>query len=313
MSIFGSTIGESLHSGRVLLMDGAMGTELQRAGIGDGECYEYWNLEHPEKVRAIHESYVAAGAEVLVTNTFQANPRSLERFGLAHELEKIAEAGIALAREVAGPDRFVLASVGPFPDDLSVKEIQRTVAALSSADGLLLETASTLRDLVVIHAHAPTKLPLLLSLTFCRNESGSVDLQGPFRLTMESINRVIQMVQLAALGVNCGREVGLDEVFDIVRFYCRATEIPCSFVPMPAPRRELATAGLSPHPSGAGGARTGTPRRRRPHDRRLLRHDAGTHSRDATGRRCLERTARPASEYNGQRRRTILERNLDNR
>ncbi len=221
-----SRLLNALHSGRVLLMDGAMGTELQRAGIGDGECYEYWNLEHPEKVRAIHESYVAAGAKVLVTNTFQANPRSLERFGLAQDLEAIAEAGVALAREAAGPDRFVLASVGPFPDDLSIKEIQRTVAALSSADGLLLETASTLRDLITIHAHAPTALPMLLSLTFCRNESGSVDLHGPFRLTMEGINRGIQMVQLAALGVNCGRDVGLDEVFDIVRFYGRATEIP---------------------------------------------------------------------------------------
>ncbi len=228
MSIFVSTFGESLHSGRVLLMDGAMGTELQRAGIGDGECYEYWNLEYPEKVRAIHESYVAAGAKVLVTNTFQANPRlagAASRPGSAR-LEKITEAGVALARGVAGSDRFVLASVGPFPDDLSVKEIQRTIAALSSADGLLLETASTVRDLIVIHSHAPTALPMLLSLTFRRNESGSVDLHGPFRLTMEGINRAIQMVQLAGLGVNCGREVGLDEVFDIVRFYCRVTEIP---------------------------------------------------------------------------------------
>jgi methionine synthase I (cobalamin-dependent) len=217
---------EALRSGRVLLMDGAMGTELQRAGIGNGECYEYWNLEHPEKVRAIHASYVATGAEVLVTNTFQANPQCLERFGLAHDLEAISEAGISLAREVGGPERFVLASMGPLPEDLSINEIQRTVAALSSADGLLLETTSTLRDLVVIHAHAPTELPLLLSLAFCRNEDGSVGLHGPFRLTMEGINRAIEMVQLAALGVNCGRDVGLDEILEIVRFYCRATEIP---------------------------------------------------------------------------------------
>ena len=53
---------EALRSGRVLLMDGAMGTELQRAGIEEGECYEAWNLTHPEQVRAIHRGYVFAGA-----------------------------------------------------------------------------------------------------------------------------------------------------------------------------------------------------------------------------------------------------------
>ena len=65
---------DALRSGRVLLMDGAMGTELQRAGLQPGECGELWNLTHPEKVRAIHQAYVDAGAEVLLTNTFQANP-----------------------------------------------------------------------------------------------------------------------------------------------------------------------------------------------------------------------------------------------
>src|SRR5215475_5596902 len=104
---------EALHSGRVLLMDGAMGTELQRAGIREGECYELWNLTQPEKVRAIHQAYLDAGAEVVLTNTFQANPTALERHGLLERLEAINRAGLDLARSAAGPDCFVLASVGP--------------------------------------------------------------------------------------------------------------------------------------------------------------------------------------------------------
>ena len=56
---------------------------LQRAGIGQGECFELWNLTHPEKVRAIHQAYVDAGAECLLTNTFQANPHALARQGRA--------------------------------------------------------------------------------------------------------------------------------------------------------------------------------------------------------------------------------------
>jgi 5-methyltetrahydrofolate--homocysteine methyltransferase len=215
---------DALHSGRVLLMDGAMGTELQRAGIPDGECYEYWNLTHPETVRAIHSAYVAAGAEVLVTNTFQANPRSLERFGLANDFEAITEAGIARAREVAGPDRFVLASVGPFPEGSSVEEIRRTVLALISADGLLLETASGHHDLSVILSNAPPRIPLLFSLTFLRTEDGSVTLHFP--VPLEDILRFAHGMRLPALGLNCGRDIGLDDILGIVRRYREATDVP---------------------------------------------------------------------------------------
>src|SRR5262249_57333602 len=63
---------DALHSGRVLLMDGAMGTELQRAGVEPQESHELWNLTHPTVVHAIHQAYANEGARVLLTNTFQA-------------------------------------------------------------------------------------------------------------------------------------------------------------------------------------------------------------------------------------------------
>src|SRR5262249_20221403 len=103
---------EALRSGRLLLMDGAMGTELQRAGIQPGDCYELWNLTHPERVQAIHQAYVDAGAQCIVTNTFQANSKSLARFGLVDQLETINRAAVRLARSVTA-NPFVLASIGP--------------------------------------------------------------------------------------------------------------------------------------------------------------------------------------------------------
>src|SRR5215469_3372616 len=104
---------ETLRSGRVLLMDGAMGTELQRAGIGENESYEAWNLTHPERVRAIHQAYVDAGACCLLTNTFQANPQAVGRHGLENQLESINQAALALARSVGGGNHFVLGDIGP--------------------------------------------------------------------------------------------------------------------------------------------------------------------------------------------------------
>src|SRR5947208_13862827 len=89
---------EALHSGRVLLMDGAMGTELQRLGLADGECSALWNLTHPEQVAAVHAAYLEAGAEVLLTNTFVANPEALARYGLQDRLADIWSAAFANLR-----------------------------------------------------------------------------------------------------------------------------------------------------------------------------------------------------------------------
>src|SRR5689334_7322460 len=105
---------EALHSGRVLLMDSAMGTELQRAGILEGECYELWNLTHPDRVRAIHQAYVDAGAECLLTHTFQASPAALARRGLLKQWQAIHQAAFSLARSVCGSQRFLIADVGPY-------------------------------------------------------------------------------------------------------------------------------------------------------------------------------------------------------
>src|SRR6516164_2515671 len=93
-----SRLIEALHSGRVLLMDGAMGTELQRLGLGDGECSALWNLTHAEQVCAVHAAYLEAGAEVLLTNTFLAAPSDLDHFGLRDYLGDIWKAAIENVR-----------------------------------------------------------------------------------------------------------------------------------------------------------------------------------------------------------------------
>src|SRR5581483_7526406 len=71
---------ESLRNGP-LLADGAIGTELQRLGLKPGECCELWNIEHPDRVRSIHESYLRAGAQLITTNTFRGNRYALDYFG----------------------------------------------------------------------------------------------------------------------------------------------------------------------------------------------------------------------------------------
>src|SRR5438132_6636600 len=136
-----SDFTHALRSGRVLLMDGGMGTELQRAGITANECYEHWNLVHPEKVRAIHEAYVEAGAEIILANTFQANPAALARHHQASRLADTIEAGLGLARAALAGRGWLLADIGPL-DATDLQGARQILDACRGADGLLLETFS---------------------------------------------------------------------------------------------------------------------------------------------------------------------------
>jgi methionine synthase I (cobalamin-dependent) len=222
---------EALKSGRVLLMDGAMGTQLQRAGIGEGECYEAWNLTHPVKVSAIHQAYVDAGAKVLLTNTFQANPEALSKHGLEEQLERIIEQGIFLARSVAGPNCFVLAAFGPFnpserQTDSTRRQIARMLRAASGADGWLFETCSnTLNFSLALKCcerrEVADALPFLFSWTYMRTPDGLIR-----TINKRSPLLCARLVRNHPLGVNCGRDIGMDEIIEIIRRYRLVTDLP---------------------------------------------------------------------------------------
>ncbi|MCS6850831.1 MAG: homocysteine S-methyltransferase family protein [Gemmataceae bacterium] len=210
-------------------MDGAMGTELQRAGINEGECYELWNLTRPAVVGGIHERYVAAGAEVLLTNTFQARAEALARHRLAEKQAEIMAAAIALARAAAGPQRWVVAALGPVgPKADRAVEARRLLAAAADADAILLETQSDLADLEAIAAArdqwADTAPPLFVSFTFRRGPAGQPETihgRSPAQCA-----RHLERFGVAALGVNCGRDIDADTILAIVRGYRDNTGLP---------------------------------------------------------------------------------------
>src|SRR5256885_15778166 len=83
-----------LNDGRVHVLDGAMGTMLHSKGFLLNVCYDELTLKHPKLVQEVHEAYVRAGAEVLETNTFGANPVKLRSFGLADETEQRNQAAV---------------------------------------------------------------------------------------------------------------------------------------------------------------------------------------------------------------------------
>ena len=241
---------DALHSGRVLLMDGAMGTELQKAGLQPGECGELWNLTHPEKVRAIHQAYVDAGAEVLLTNTFQAFPASLARYDLADQCEAICRAAVENARLAAGPNRWVIADIGPGPFG-DEKEFARLVAALADAgpDAFLVETCSDLHLLIHLLktlARRRILIPVLVSLTYLRDPDRGVR-------TIESLfpgdlaESAGNCVSVSAIGMNCGRDIGLPQLLDVVEAYHRATHLRVFVRPNAGTPRQIEGRWVYPH------------------------------------------------------------------
>jgi 5-methyltetrahydrofolate--homocysteine methyltransferase len=232
---------DALRSGRVLLMDGAMGTELRRAGLPDGLCGEIWNIWHPKCVRAIHQAYADAGADVLLTNTFQANSVALSRcWGTGpHEVAICLAAAQRIITPFASNTRFILASIGPIvePSDPiefpNLGQFSEVVMGISRCgpnfqsyptSGVLVETCSSPRVRFAMKRTLRVGLPVLLSLTYLHDSKGRITtLSGH---APEWFARRAKGWGVAALGVNCGRDIDTGDTIEIVRRYRQETDLP---------------------------------------------------------------------------------------
>src|SRR5437667_2096111 len=153
------TLRDLLNDGKVHVLDGAMGTMLYSKGFLLNVCYDELNLKQPKLVQEVHEAYVRAGAEVLETNTFGANPVKLRSFGLADETEQINQAAVRLARAAAAGRASVVGAIGPLgvrsepfgarARDEACAHFSRQVKGLlaGGVDGFILETFSDVEEL----------------------------------------------------------------------------------------------------------------------------------------------------------------------
>src|SRR2546427_1325421 len=153
------TLRDLLDDGKVHVLDGAMGTMLYAKGFLLNVCYDELNLKQPKLVQEVHEAYVRAGAEILETNTFGANPVKLGSYGLADDTEKINQAAAELARRAAAGRASVTGAIGPLgvriePFGPTSREeafahFQRQVRGLlaGGVDGFILETFSDVDEI----------------------------------------------------------------------------------------------------------------------------------------------------------------------
>jgi 5-methyltetrahydrofolate--homocysteine methyltransferase len=247
---------------RVLLGDGAMGTQLQQAGLEPGAPGEVWNVEEPARVRAIQQRYADAGSDLILTNTFGGNRSRLALHGHEARAYEFNLAAARLAREVMGEDRYVLGDIGPFGgfleplgdaerDDV-VQWFDEQVRAFveGGVDAFIIETMTALEEvecaIEAIRRHS--KLPIVASMAFDKTQ------QGTYRTMMgvSPAQAATRMVQLGAdiVGCNCGTGLDIHDYAQIVAEMRAAVDRPVMAQPN-AGKPELTEQGIVYHETPA--------------------------------------------------------------
>ena len=231
------TLHDLIGDGRVHVLDGAMGTMLYSRGIFVNVSYDELNLSQPELVQEVHQAYVQAGAEILETNTFGANPVKLSSYGLDDDTEAINRAAVEIARRAAQGRALVVGAIGPLgirlePWGPTAREeaigfFSRQARGLleGGVDGFILETFSDINELeAALCALKPlTDLPVIAQMTVGQDGNTS------YGTTVETIASQLTAWEADVVGLNCS--VGPAAMLDAIERLAERTDRPISAQP----------------------------------------------------------------------------------
>ncbi len=215
----------------MLVLDGAMGTMLQRAGISPGTAPELINVTEPEIVAQILHYYKLAGSDCTITNTFGGSAPKLAEYGLEDRVEELNRAAVRIARRHGAP--HVLADMGPtglvmeplgtatFDEVFAAFAEQAAALAAEEPDAILLETFTDIAEArcAVLAARSVTDLPVIASVTM--GLQGRMDLSGT---DPETAAVVLEAAGASAVGLNCG--LGPEQMLPLAARMVAATTLP---------------------------------------------------------------------------------------
>lgn len=234
-----------LFSTRNVLCDGAMGTMLYARGVFIHRCYDELNLSQPDLIRAIHEEYLQAGAEILETNTFGGNRYRLERHGLQDQVRAINLAGAQLARRAVEQARdkqasvaYVAGAVGPIGVQIeplgkvSFQEARTAFAeqiralAEGGVDLLILETMTSLSEVhqaILAACEAAPQLPIIAMMTI-DEEGNTLDGSSPE-------TAAAKLTEWGADAIGCNCSAGPATILSAIERMRPATTLPLAAMP----------------------------------------------------------------------------------
>jgi 5-methyltetrahydrofolate--homocysteine methyltransferase len=216
----------TLKNGKILVSDGAWGTFLHQRGLQAGECPELWNITHRTDVSAIAKSYIDAGADIILTNSFGGSPLKLKHYGLQDRTTELNEAAAAISREVAGPDHLVLGSIGPTGVMLMMQEvseqeiyngfrIQAESLKRGGVDAICIETMSDIDEACIAIRAARESTGLEIACTFTFEKTIAGEYRTMMGISPTDMVHAVREAGAVVIGTNCGN--GFEQMIDIVR------------------------------------------------------------------------------------------------
>lgn len=235
------TLKEALASGGVLISDGGFGTELQKLGLGSA-LGEEWNLTHPERVQAAHQSYVDAGSNLITANTFSANLPTLAKHELAEKQVEINRAGAAIAKQVIAGRGWVMGDVGPCGEllqplgrmtvsDLEASlRIQITALLEGGVDAILIETMTDLAEMeVAIRIARELQAPCIFAS--CAFDPYKVGPRTNMGVTPQKFAKLAVQAGVDVIGANCGKLTQIGEFNQLMDAFHSVTDLPLIIQP----------------------------------------------------------------------------------
>lgn len=203
---------EALESDRVYVFDGAVGTRLYDKGVYINRSYDELNLTAPDLVREVHDEYIAAGADIIETNTFGATRHKLQPYGLESQLRDINLAAVKIAREAAGDSVFVAGAIGPlglriepfgptsFDEARDLYKEQVEALLDGGVDLFVLETFSELPviEQAIRAVRELSDLPIVAQMAI------QMDGKTSFGTTPEVFAAKLDALSVDVIGLNCG-------------------------------------------------------------------------------------------------------------
>jgi 5-methyltetrahydrofolate--homocysteine methyltransferase len=224
---------------KVLILDGATGTQLQKLGfLKDVSTPEELNIKYPERIRQIYSSYISSGSDIILANTFGANKLKLKQYNLVDKMSDIIHAGVSIAKEEANKtNSFVagdISSIGSYLYPLGAVSFDNAYEAFkeqaqilrdAKVDLIIIETMTEIKELkaAVLATRDVYDGPIIVQMTFT-NDGSTVT--GTDILSFIAMS---ESLQVDALGMNCS--VGPKELLKLAQLMAKNTNLPISFKP----------------------------------------------------------------------------------
>ena len=240
------TLRELIADGRVHVVDGAMGTMLYDKGVFLNTCFDELVIRAPDVVSSVHSAYADAGAEIIETNTFGANPFKLMQYGLSAEVESLNAAAAVLARRAAGAHCTIVGAIGPLGVRLEpFGALGRDEAELAfgrqvdgllagGVDGFCLETFSDIDELeaALRAVRARSDCAVIAQVTVGQ------DGRTAYGTAPEAFGAALEAAGADVIGVNCS--IGPQVVLEAIERLVRVVHVPVSAQPNAGLPRDVA-------------------------------------------------------------------------